>query len=175
MELNELYLKTAFCCMACDGEIAEEELNLLKENTSSDSVYVGLNIQEKLKEFSASLQKMGVGFLKTYIKELNSYNLLEEQELIICQKAIMMIFADEKIEYNEIAFFKKIRSCLKISDEKIKSDKEIKDVFENVAVEKSQGQTIDKFLEPDLVDDDDFLQECFFETINISVENWNNI
>lgn len=31
MELNELFLKTAFSCMACDGEIASEELELVKQ------------------------------------------------------------------------------------------------------------------------------------------------
>ena len=35
MEINELYLKTAFCCMACDGDIASEELALIKEYTSN--------------------------------------------------------------------------------------------------------------------------------------------
>jgi len=27
---KELFLKTAFSCMACDGEIANEEINLVK-------------------------------------------------------------------------------------------------------------------------------------------------
>lgn len=31
MKVNELYLKTAFCCMACDGDIALEELELIKK------------------------------------------------------------------------------------------------------------------------------------------------
>ena len=29
MKTNELYLKTAFCCMACDGDIATEEIELI--------------------------------------------------------------------------------------------------------------------------------------------------
>ena len=28
--INTLLLKTAFCCMACDGEIAPEEIELIK-------------------------------------------------------------------------------------------------------------------------------------------------
>lgn len=31
MEINELYLKTAFCCMACDGDIADEEVQYVRD------------------------------------------------------------------------------------------------------------------------------------------------
>ena len=170
MELNELYLKTVFCCMACDGEIAPQELKLLKEKTLSDSVYDGLNIEERINEYCSSLQKMGAFFLADFIKELKTFELTEEQELIVCQKAVRMILADEKIEYNEIAFFKKIRSCLNISDEKISSDEDIRKTFESVDKEKLQGQTIEKFLEPDIDDDLDFLQECKFENLVINIK-----
>ena len=30
MERKKLYLKTIFCCMACDGEIAKEEIEIVK-------------------------------------------------------------------------------------------------------------------------------------------------
>lgn len=30
---KELYLKTAFCCMVCDGNIAEEEVQLIRDYT----------------------------------------------------------------------------------------------------------------------------------------------
>ena len=33
MKTNELYLKTLFCCCACDGEIAQEEVDMIKELT----------------------------------------------------------------------------------------------------------------------------------------------
>ena len=34
MKTNELYLKTLFCCCACDGEIAQEEVDMIKELTA---------------------------------------------------------------------------------------------------------------------------------------------
>ena len=30
MDINILYLKTEFCCMACDGDIAKEEIAFVK-------------------------------------------------------------------------------------------------------------------------------------------------
>lgn len=34
MVIKELYLKTVFCCMACDGDIAKEEFSLLNKYPS---------------------------------------------------------------------------------------------------------------------------------------------
>ena len=46
MMSNELLLKTAFCCMACDGEIAQAEVELVKKyGLDADSIYA------KVKEF----------------------------------------------------------------------------------------------------------------------------
>lgn len=36
MKTNELYLKTLFCCCACDGEIAQEEVDMIKELTENE-------------------------------------------------------------------------------------------------------------------------------------------
>lgn len=30
MTLQEIYLKTVFCCMACDGDIAPEEIEIIR-------------------------------------------------------------------------------------------------------------------------------------------------
>ena len=37
MNINELYIKTIFCCMACDGDIAKEEVELIKSITSKQA------------------------------------------------------------------------------------------------------------------------------------------
>lgn len=43
MKTNELYLKTLFCCCACDGEIAQEEVGMIKELTENTTIipYMG--------------------------------------------------------------------------------------------------------------------------------------
>ena len=39
MKTNELYLKTLFCCCACDGEIAQEEVDMIKELTENSTLF----------------------------------------------------------------------------------------------------------------------------------------
>ena len=39
MKINELYLKTLFCCCACDGEIAQEEVDMIKELTENSTLF----------------------------------------------------------------------------------------------------------------------------------------
>lgn len=119
METNELYLKTAFCCMACDGEIAEEEIRLLKEFANNSSLFKGLEINEKLNEFVSQINATGQSFLTQFINELQEKSFDEEEELALIKIAIKTIEADNEIQYSEIKFFKRIRGCLNISDEKI--------------------------------------------------------
>lgn len=42
---QELYLKTMFCCMACDGEIATEEVDLIRNEVAHESLLEGLDVE----------------------------------------------------------------------------------------------------------------------------------
>ena len=68
-------------------------------------------------------------FLQTYLKELNSAGLNETEQLLIASLAIKAIEADNRIEYAEVKFFKKIRSRLTISDEAILAEHPNKEDF----------------------------------------------
>lgn len=49
MKTNELYLKTAFCCMACDGDIATEEIELIKEYVAvHPDLFADIDIEQTL-------------------------------------------------------------------------------------------------------------------------------
>lgn len=119
MNTGELYLKTAFACMACDGEIANEELELVKHFATSSTLFEGLEIEKQLNEYVAEINDQGLSFLAGYINNIVNAQLTEQQELDLAKIAIKMIEADKKIEYSEISFFKQIRSKLNVSDEKL--------------------------------------------------------
>jgi uncharacterized tellurite resistance protein B-like protein len=119
MNLNELYLKTAFCCMACDGNIADEEVALLRSVASESELFGGIDVQAKVNEYVKSINKEGMGFLSNYLREVASAGLTDEQALALISLAIDTIEADNNIDYSEISFFKKIRKRLSITDEKI--------------------------------------------------------
>lgn len=144
MDRKELYLKTAFCCMACDGEIATEEIEKIKELPH----FKDMDLQQLLSDYLLQLKVEGNGFLKKYLGEVKDANLTEDEECELTNIAVQTIEVDKNIEYNEIAFFKKIRKRLKSSDEKLLSA-----IPENPAV--INQITPEDYLLPDITDEDD--------------------
>ena len=160
MELNELFLKTAFSCMACDGEIASEELELVKQYAIASTLFEGLDIEGKLNEYVAEINDQGQSFLAGYISNIENAQLNEQEELILAQVAIRMIEADNKIEYSEISFFKRIRSKLCVTDEKL-----IEIFKDETLFEKFPEVEPEDFLLPDIRVLDDVDWNVSFENI----------
>ena len=119
MDIHELYLLTAFACMACDGEIAKEEIELIKSFAASFNLFSTINVENKLNEYVSNINDKGNAFLNEYLTLLKNANLSSTEQLNIIEIAIKMIEADNIIQYSEIAFFKKIRAKLSISDAEI--------------------------------------------------------
>ena len=119
MNVNELYLKTIFCCMACDGDIAKEELALVSKITLEQPGFAEMDIEAILNSYVTGINEKGTTFLTNYLKELSDVELTEQQQLCIVDFAVQTIVADSKIEYTEVKFFKKIRSRLSLTDEEI--------------------------------------------------------
>lgn len=119
MTKEELYLKTVFCCIACDGDIATEEVNLVRDLCAKDNIFNCIDSEKHLNSWIAEINEQGGMFLLSYLKELNSVELSETEQLLLVSLAIKAIKADNRIEYAEVKFFKKIRSRLTISDESI--------------------------------------------------------
>ena len=119
MTTSELLLKTAFCCMACDGEIAPEEVQLVKKITEKSELFSSLDVEKELNMFIAQINEQGKAFLASYIQELAEAQLSQKEELQLVKLAIQTIEADENVEYSEVSFFKRIRTKLSISDEAI--------------------------------------------------------
>ncbi|MBO4464027.1 MAG: TerB family tellurite resistance protein [Prevotella sp.] len=118
MEQSELLLRTAFACMSCDGDIASEEVELIKQMSKEKQLFGEVDIDKELDELVSEINLKGKGFLKQYLQSLAEESLTEEQELKVADVAVQTIRADNRIEYSEIKFFKVLRSNLKIvSDE----------------------------------------------------------
>ena len=120
MELNELLLRTAFACMSCDGEIAAEEVDVLKQMAQDKHLFGDIDINKELDRLVQEININGKNFLKQYLLSLSELTLTEDEELKIADVAVQTIRSDNKIEYSEIKFFKVIRSNLKnVSDNKL--------------------------------------------------------
>lgn len=153
MNIQELYLKTIFCCMACDGDIANEEVALVHDITSKQDVFDGMDVNAVINGYVASINANGALFLKQYLKELSSQELSNEEQKKIVDFALQTIFADNRIEYSEVKFFKKIRSRLSITDEEILAN----------------HPDVEDFLLPDInVAEDPIWENVVFDNINFA-------
>lgn len=145
MNRTELLQKTAFCCMACDGDIDPTEVELIKAMPE----FSGVDVGELLTRWVADLARDGKAFLKAYLAELSEARLTQDEECQLAQVAIQTIEADNEIRYNEIAFFKKIRRLLKAEDDVL---------LQAISVSPSLSDQItpEDYLLPDISDEDDF-------------------
>lgn len=119
ISFNKLLLKTAFSCMACDGDIDKREVVLIKTMHQQKKIFGEIDINQELDNLILEINRDGHKFLRSYFNELTSSELTEQNELKLIEVAIDTIKADDKVEYSEIKFFKVIRSKLKIDNEQI--------------------------------------------------------
>ena len=116
---SKLLLRTAFSCMACDGDIDKREVVLIKTMHQEKKIFGEIDINQELDNLLLEINHDGHKFLKSYFNELTSTELSEQDELKLIEVAIDTINADDKVEYSEVKFFKVIRSNLKIDNERI--------------------------------------------------------
>lgn len=129
MTKEELYLKTVFCCIACDGDIATEEVDLVKDLCAKDNIFCNMDSEILLNSWIAEINERGGLFLQSYLEEIKSVELNVKEQLLLVSLAIKAIEADNRIEYSEVKFLKKIRSRLTISDEAILAEHPDKEDF----------------------------------------------
>lgn len=153
MELNELLLRTAFACMACDGDIAPEEVQLIKDYAKDSNTFGDIDVNKELDLLLKEINAKGKRFLKEYLSMVFEATLNEAEELQLLNVAMRMILADNIIEYSEIKFFKVIRSNLKV-------------VNNETILDKVDGITED-FLAEDIRTDYLQLYDDYFENIEI--------
>ncbi len=119
LNFYKLLLRTAFSCMACDGDIDKREVKMIKKLHKESKTFGEIDINAELDTLQLAINNDGYQFLKGYFNELSTTELTEANELKLIEVAIDTIKADNRIDYSEIKFFKVIRSKLKISNEQI--------------------------------------------------------
>ncbi len=116
MKYKNILLKTAISSIACDGDVADEEILELK-NYEEKSPYF---TTDDLAEYLDLELKKCTSDVDTYIEEL--FNSIEISHLSITEKlqllelSIKIIEADNKVLKEEIAFLKSLKGILLVPD-----------------------------------------------------------
>jgi uncharacterized tellurite resistance protein B-like protein len=142
ISFNKLLLKTAFSCMACDGDIDPSELDLIRDIEKNEKIFLIDDFESQINSLFEEINEKDISFLKDYLSELENSNLTNSQELKIIEIAIKMIKADSIEQYSEIKFFKIMRSKLTVSNEEILTA--LNDIFDNLE---------DDYLSEDIISD----------------------
>lgn len=129
MNTQELLLKTIFACMACDGDIAPEEIQMLRELIANTDLFKELDVDVILKKYINSINENGVSFLNSYLSDIAEAELSKKEQICLVDLAFKTIEADKRIEYSEVKFFKKIRIRLSLTDEEILAEYPDKEDF----------------------------------------------
>ena len=69
--------------MACDGNIADEEMQLIKEYTKQSAIFNGLEVEKILNEDISSINEQGLTFLNSYLRSIKAADLSQKEELQI--------------------------------------------------------------------------------------------
>jgi len=91
--------------MACDGEIAKEEISFLKQYASKNEYFKEMDVEAIVNNFVDSINDEGHSFLYNYLTELKESNLDVKNSLQVIDIAFSTIEADNEIQYSEISFF----------------------------------------------------------------------
>jgi uncharacterized tellurite resistance protein B-like protein len=119
-DFQKFLFRTAFCIMSCDGDIDDREVAEIKKMNQSSVYFQGIDLSGELEILLSDLKTKGKDIVDELFDTLSKYNISTVQELLILEVALRMIYADEKVDENEIKFLRFLRSKLKIHDETIR-------------------------------------------------------
>jgi uncharacterized tellurite resistance protein B-like protein len=173
INFDKLLLKTAFSCMACDGDIDKREVKLIKKLHIEKKTFGEIDFNTEMDNLLIAINKDGHQFLKDYFNDLTTFELTEANELKLIEVAIEIIKADDIVEYSEVKFFKVIRSKLKIDNEPI-LDKhpEFEDYLEQDIISESYLSRLqDDFFDTHISNEFDLISTIDEDTINILKED----
>lgn len=173
INFDKLLLKTAFSCMACDGDIDKREVKLIQKLHKEKKIFGEIDFNAEMDNLLIEINKDGQKFLKDYFNDLTSSSLSEANELKLVEVAIDTIKADDKVEYSEIKFFKVIRSKLKIDNQPI-LDKhpDFEDYLEQDIISKSYLSRLQEdFFDTHISNEFELISEIDSDTFDSLKEN----
>jgi uncharacterized tellurite resistance protein B-like protein len=116
-DFKTFLFKSAVLAMACDGNIADEEVNEIKNIVANEIYFMGYDFEEPLKNNIDNIKTNGKGAINQYLQEIGTSDLNEHQEILLVEVLLRMIQADTKVEESELKFLQMVKSKLKTDEQ----------------------------------------------------------
>lgn len=116
-EFKDFLFKSAVIAMACDGNIAEEEINEIKNIVANEIYFMGYEFEEPLQKNVEEIKINGKNAVNQFLQEITNNDLTEIQELLLVEVLLKIIQADAKVEENELRFLHLTKSKLKTDEQ----------------------------------------------------------
>ncbi len=116
-EFKSFLFRSAVIAMACDGDIADSEINTIRELASNEIYFLGLDYDDLLQANVNEIKSIGKIAINNYLSELSTFQLNTHQELQIIEVLLQIINADNQTEESELKFLHLVKSKLKVDQE----------------------------------------------------------
>ena len=116
-DFKTFLFRTAVVTMACDGDIADSEIQLIKELANNEINFLGLDFENLLTSTVEEIKLNGKSSVNSFLQDLNNFQFSETQKLKIIDVCLAIINADSNIENSERNFLHLIIDKLNIDQE----------------------------------------------------------
>ena len=114
-EFIEVLLEVAFASMVCDGDIAAEEEQYLRDIEKGDFYLKEFDMSKKLDKLNSDWELHGLNLSEKIINSTYKLDLLENQKIVIMDFAIGIVRSDGIMQQAEIEFVNTLMRNIKIS------------------------------------------------------------
>lgn len=116
-EFIEILLEIAFASMVCDGNIAPEEEEYLRDIEQSDYYLKEFEMSKKLDKLNSDWKLHGLNLIDKILNTTYKLNLSEGQKIVIMDFAVGIVRSDKEMQKSEISFINTLMQNIKISTE----------------------------------------------------------
>ena len=115
IEFIETLLEIAFASMICDGDIAPEEQEYLREIEKSDFYLKEFDMSKKLDKLNSDWELHGLNLCERILNSTYKLDLSEDKKIVIMDFAIGIVRADGVMQQSEIQFVNTLITNIKMS------------------------------------------------------------
>ncbi len=116
-EFKDFLFRSAVIAMACDGDIAEKEIEEIKTIVDNEIYFMGYDFEEALNDNIEKIRGNGKSEINSYLQEIESNHLNEHQEILLIEVLLRIIESDNEVQENELKFLQMVKSKLKADEQ----------------------------------------------------------